>query len=137
VAALHGDAGGRHVGDLDGVVLGGGDRLGEVLADLLAVDVERGDELHVAHVVVTEGLTCIRPGTVWTGRRPVVLHALTSDGRTVADADDGDAGCGRRLTHALEVLLDPGAAALEDAQRARRARCGRRRRTRTSKPSSS
>jgi hypothetical protein len=45
VAALHRDAGGRHVGDLDGVVLGGVDRLGEVLADLLVVDVERGDEL--------------------------------------------------------------------------------------------
>jgi hypothetical protein len=55
VAALHGDASGRHVGDLDGVVLGGVDRLGEVLADLLVVDVERGDELHVADVVVTEG----------------------------------------------------------------------------------
>jgi hypothetical protein len=51
VAALHGDAGRRHVGDLDGVVLAGVDRLGEVEADLLGVDVERGDELDVAHVV--------------------------------------------------------------------------------------
>ena len=53
-AALHLDAERRHVGDLDGVVLGGVDGLGEVEADLLVVDVERGDELHVLDVVVTE-----------------------------------------------------------------------------------
>ena len=47
-AALHLDAERRDVGDLDRVVLGGVDGLGEVLADLLVVDVERGDELHVA-----------------------------------------------------------------------------------------
>ncbi len=54
VAALDGDAGRRHVGDLDGVVLAGADGLGEVVADLLAVDVERGDELDVADVVLAE-----------------------------------------------------------------------------------
>jgi hypothetical protein len=46
---------GGHVGDLDGVVLRGVDGLGEVLADLLVVDVEGGDELDVADVVVAEG----------------------------------------------------------------------------------
>jgi hypothetical protein len=55
VATLDGDAAGRDLADLDGVVLGGVDRLGEVLADLLVVDVERRDELDVAHVVVAEG----------------------------------------------------------------------------------
>ena len=45
---------GGHVGDLDGVVLGGVDGLGEVEADLLGVDVERGDELDVGDVVVAE-----------------------------------------------------------------------------------
>ena len=54
VAALDGDAGRRHVGDLDGVVLAREDRVGQVEADLLGVDVERGDELDVAHVVLTE-----------------------------------------------------------------------------------
>ena len=53
-AALHGDAGRRHVADLDGVVLAGDDRVREVLADLLGVDVEGGDELDVADVVVAE-----------------------------------------------------------------------------------
>ena len=40
--------------ELDRVVLAGADRLGEVEADLLGVDVERGDELDVADVVVAE-----------------------------------------------------------------------------------
>ena len=66
MAALDGDAGRRDVGDLDRVVLGGADRLGQVEADLLGVDVERGDELDVADVVVAE-LTCMRPGTVLLG----------------------------------------------------------------------
>jgi hypothetical protein len=53
-------SGGRR--ELDRVVLGD-DRLGQVEADLLGVDVEGGDELDVADVVAAE-LTCIRPGTV-------------------------------------------------------------------------
>jgi hypothetical protein len=52
----------RDVGDLDGVVLAGDDRLGQVAADLLGVDVERGDELDVADVVVAE-LDVHEPGT--------------------------------------------------------------------------
>jgi hypothetical protein len=60
--ALHLDAEGGHVGDLDGVVLAGEDGLGQVLADLLGIDVEGGDELDITHVVIAE-LTCISPGT--------------------------------------------------------------------------
>ena len=44
----------RDVGELDRVVLARPDRLGEVLADLLGVDVEGGDELDVADVVAAE-----------------------------------------------------------------------------------
>jgi hypothetical protein len=82
---------GRHVRDLDGVVLGGVDRLGEVLADLLVVDVERGDELHVAHVVVTEGDVHQTGDGLGRVGVTVVVHALNERGRTVTDADDGDA----------------------------------------------
>ena len=90
-AALHGHAGRRDVGDLDGVVLGGVDRLGQVEADLLGVDVERGDELHVVDVVVPEldvhqpGHLAARVGVL------VVLDALHQRAGAVADADDGDA----------------------------------------------
>jgi hypothetical protein len=45
VAPLDLDPQRRDVADLDRVVLRGVDRLGQVLADLLVVDVERGDEL--------------------------------------------------------------------------------------------
>ena len=89
VAALHGDAGRRHVADLDGVVLAGVDGVGEVAADLLRVDVERGHELHVADVVVAEldvhepGDAALRVGVL------VVLDALDQRRGAVADADDG------------------------------------------------
>ena len=53
-AALDLDAHLRHVGELDRVVLTRPDRLGEILADLLRVDVEGGDELDVADVVAAE-----------------------------------------------------------------------------------
>ena len=43
--ALHGHAGRRDLGDLDGVVLARVDGLGQVTADLLDVHVERGDNL--------------------------------------------------------------------------------------------
>jgi hypothetical protein len=79
------------VGELDGVVLARPDRLGEVLADLVGVDVEGGAELDVGDVVAAEvhvhqagdGLT--RIGVL------VELHALDQRGRAVAHADDRDA----------------------------------------------
>ena len=99
--ALHHHVGRGYVGDLDGVVLGGEDRLGKVEADLLGVHVERGDELHVADVVAAEGDVHqawdvrVRVGVL------VILHALNQRGRAVADADDGDTHLVRRvvLTH--------------------------------------
>jgi hypothetical protein len=69
----------------------GVDGLGQVLADLLVIDVEGCDELHVAHVVRPElhvheaGHRRSRVGVA------VVLHALHQRAGTVADADDGDA----------------------------------------------
>ena len=89
-AALHGDVGRRHVGDLDGVVLRREDRLGQVEADLLGVDVERGDELHVADVVLAElHVHQAGHGGVLVGVL-VVLHALHKRGRAVAYADNRD-----------------------------------------------
>jgi hypothetical protein len=89
VTALHGDVERRDVGDLDGVVLAGEDRLGQVTADLLAVDVERGDELDVADVVVAELYVHeSRHARVGVGVA-VILHALDERGGAVADADDG------------------------------------------------
>jgi hypothetical protein len=53
--ALDGDAEVRNLaGEVQSVVLAGEDRLREVLADLVGVDVERGAELDVAHVVAAE-----------------------------------------------------------------------------------
>ncbi len=54
VAPLDGHPRGRHIRDLDRVVLAGDDGLGQVAADLLGVHVEGGDELDVADVVVAE-----------------------------------------------------------------------------------
>ena len=107
-----------HVGELDRVVLARPDRLGEVLADLLGVDVEGGDELDVADVVAAEvdvhqaGDLLGRVGVL------VVLDALDEGVGAVADADDRDAdlvvACGRRrccrllrcsLLMKFEVLL--------------------------------
>ena len=90
--ALHLDAELRHlVGELQRVVLPGEDRLGQVLADLVGVDVECGRELDVADVVAAEvdvhqsGHDLARVGVA------VVLDALHERVRAVADADDRDA----------------------------------------------
>ena len=89
-AALDGHAERRDVGDLDGVVLAGDDGLGEVAADLLGVDVERGDELDVGDVVVAEAdVHQARDGRGLVGVA-VVLDALDERGGAVPDADDGD-----------------------------------------------
>ena len=90
-AAVDGHVQVWHVGELDGVVLAGPDRLGEVLADLVLVDVERGAELDVAHVVAAEvNVHQAGHGGVGIGVL-VVLDSLDQGGGTVADADDGHA----------------------------------------------
>ena len=89
--ALDLDAHRRDVGELDRVVLARPDRLGEVLADLLGVDVEGGDELDVADVVAAE--VDVHQARHLLGRVGVlvVLDALDEAVGAVADADDRDA----------------------------------------------
>ena len=100
-AALHGDAERGDVGDLDGVVLGVVDRLGQVEADLLGVHVEGGHELHVGDVVVAEldvHQPGHRPGRVGAA---VVLHALDQGARAVADSHD----CYSYRTHGASLRM--------------------------------
>src|SRR5450755_1284996 len=86
---------------LERVVLAGEDRVREVLADLLDVNVERGGELDVADVVAAEvdvhesGDRLARIGAA------VVVHALDERAGAVADADDRHAN--------LVRLVAPGA----------------------------
>ena len=54
VAALHGHAGVRYVGDLDGAVHARIDGFGNVLAYLVGVHVEGGGHVHVADRVGAE-----------------------------------------------------------------------------------
>jgi hypothetical protein len=90
VTTLHGHTSRRHVGDVNRVVLAGNDRLGQITPDLLAVDVEGSDELHVADVVAAEvdvhqaGYPDVRVGVL------VVLDALDERRGAVAYANDGD-----------------------------------------------
>jgi hypothetical protein len=82
---------GHLVGELQRVVLAGEDGLGEILADLVGIDVERGGELDVADVVAPQvdvhqaGDRLARVGV------PVVADALHERARAVAHADDRDA----------------------------------------------
>ena len=79
------------VGELDRVVLTRPDRLREVLADLLDVDVEGCDELDVADVVAAEvDVHEARDLVVGVGVL-VVLDALDEAVCAVADTDDRDA----------------------------------------------
>ena len=101
-AALDGDAGraGPCWNDVRVVRLGV-DRLGQVLADLVLVDVEGGDELDVADVVAAEvDVHQPRDEVVVVGVL-VVVAALDEAARAVADADDRDAD--------LAVAAAPGA----------------------------
>ena len=90
-AAVDRDPGLRHVGELDRVVRVRPDRVGEVLADLVGGDVERGRELDVGDVVAAE-VDVHQAGDELVVRRVlVVLHALEQRVGAVADADDRDA----------------------------------------------
>ncbi len=86
--AVDGDAQVRDVGERHGVVLAGEDRLGEVLADLLRIDVEGRRELDVADVVPAE-VDVHQARDVF--RRigvAVVLDSLDERARAVAHPDD-------------------------------------------------
>ena len=89
-APMHRHSERRHLGELDRVVRARPDRLREVLADLLRVDVERGDELDVAHVIAAE-VDVHQAGDLLGGIGvPVVGDALDEGVGAVADADDRD-----------------------------------------------
>ena len=93
------------VGELDRVVLARPDRLGEVFADLLGVDVEGGDELDVADVVAAE--VDVHQARHFVGRVGVlvVLDALDEAVGAVADADDRDADLLVRAADAVRVAV--------------------------------
>ena len=78
----------RDVGELDRVVLTRPDRLGEVLADLLDVDVEGGRELDVAYVVAAEVDVHEAGDALPRIRVLVVLDPLHERRSAVADTDD-------------------------------------------------
>ena len=99
-------------GELDRVVLTRPDRLGEVLADLLGVDVEGGDELDVANVVAAE-IDVHQAGDARIGIGVlVVLDALDEGVGAVADADDRDADLA-----VVEPVFADGAASVRGAHR--------------------
>ena len=110
--ALHDNPGGRHISDLDGVVLGGIDGLGQVEADLLGIDVERCDELDVVDVVLPEldvhqtGNGGVRVSIL------VVLDSLNQRAGAVTHANDGDAH-GSHLGFSLFVVLHKAAGVAE------------------------
>src|SRR5262249_37487599 len=105
--ALHGHAGRRHLGELDGVVLARADGHGQVAADLLGVHVERGDHLEVADVVRPE------PDLHETGNPGsvvgvlVVLQPLHEGAGAVAHAHDGDAHLTHQDDSFSEMLSSP------------------------------
>ena len=104
-ATLNGNVQGRDVGDLDGVVLAREDRLGEVEADLLGVDVERSDELHVADVVLTELDVHEAGDRLGLVGILVVVDALNQGRGAVTHAHNGYAHRGAVLTHGRVLLL--------------------------------
>ena len=90
-AALDGDAGLLDLLEDVRVVRLRVDRLGQVLADLVLVDVEGGHELDVADVIAAEvDVHQPRDEVVVVGVL-VVVAALDEAARAVADADDRDA----------------------------------------------
>src|SRR5437870_1260239 len=87
-AARHLHAGARHVGEAVGVVRRGVDRLGQVFADLVAVDVECRDEVDVADVIPAQVDVHDPWDPVAWLRVAVVMDALHEGARAVAHADD-------------------------------------------------
>src|SRR5699024_8795357 len=84
------DAGRLDIAEFDGVVLTGRDRLGDVDADLLAVDIEGGNEIDVTDVIIPElhvhETRNFRP----RGHIPVVLNTLDQGRGAVAQSGNRD-----------------------------------------------
>ena len=90
LSALDLDAEVRDICDLDRLVLAGVQRLGDILADLVRVDVETSDDLDVRDVVVAEdGVHQARDFSI-RGGVLIKLKALNQGGGAVAEADDRD-----------------------------------------------
>src|ERR1019366_4055084 len=103
-SALDSDAGGRHVGDINGVVLGGVDGIGQVKADLRGIHVESSDELDVVDVVLPE-LDVHQAGDGGVRVRIlVVLDSLNQRAGAVSHANDCDAH-GSHVGFSLVVVL--------------------------------
>ena len=104
------------VGEADGVVGTGEDRLGQLGADFFRVDVEGGHELDVAHVVVADA-GVHEPGNLIRVRGvAVVLDALHEAGGTVAHPNDGDAdGLGHERSPFLLSCPDDLSAAMRSS----------------------
>ena len=100
-AALDGDVRGGDVGELHRVVGLDEDGLGEVLADLVGVDVEGGDEVEVVDVVVAQEGVHDAGDFLALGGVAVEVDALHERGGAVADPDDGDVD----LAHGGTALL--------------------------------
>ena len=86
-----------HRGELDGVVLAREDGLADVEADLGRVDVERGDHLHVVHVVAAEHHVHEAGDGLGRVGVAVVLEALHQRAGAVADSRDGQTGSSSSL----------------------------------------
>jgi hypothetical protein len=84
------DAEFRNVRELVGVVLAGEDRLGEILPDLLGIDVEGRGKFDVPHVVPAEIHVHEARDLLSGVGILVVLDSLHERARTVAHADDRD-----------------------------------------------
>jgi hypothetical protein len=72
------------------VVLARPDRVGQIFADLGRVDVERGDELEVAHVVGAEAHVHEAGHDLVIGRAAIERDSLNKGVGAVSDSGDGD-----------------------------------------------
>jgi hypothetical protein len=101
VPALDRHAARWHVGEPDRVVRLGEDRVRDVLADLVGVDVEGRDDLDVTDVVAAE-LDMHQPGHLGVRVGVLVVLEPLHEGRgAVAQTHDRDAN----LTHAVRSFL--------------------------------
>ena len=92
----------RHVGNFDGVVFAGQDRVSDVLAHLLRIYIEGGDEFEVADVIVTE-LDMHETWNLFVRLSvPVVFDSLNEGSRAVSEPCDGYANW---VSHCALTLL--------------------------------
>ena len=89
--AVDRDSGGGHIRELEGVVLAGEDRLREVLADLLLVDVEGCHELDVPDVIAAQVDVHQARDEVSLAGSLVVVASLDEAAGAVPHAHDRDA----------------------------------------------